>query len=404
MIILSSDLAGLNAVYAATPLPYVEKAARGCAPRKLGAGTAWRPLERANLRDSLTVKEGVVGKDIVVGDNGVHSETVQNDSMQTSSAPIKESKEVRETAGTVSKIKAKVPGLYFVCERQLALKGKRINASDWLGKTSKTLSYGDRSANGDSLYNEDKLIERLTEEMESSGRPLTIFVHGCCVSFSENLIQANDIHQALQAQGLNGPLLAYDWATPNYNYAGSLRRLPGCRTNFTAFLDRLVSKIGREKIVIVAHSLGIHALQDYCKHSLKQEAEPKQVFSAVVLCRPDVDVSSFKNSQEAVKVLSGKLMLLCATNDFNLKLSSLIRRAGYNFGDDPKPRQGNHLRLGQSSVAGALAGNIAVYDISPLRLKHLIPYKLIASLLTGECSAFSIEQAESGVLHVKNRE
>src|SRR3990167_2709356 len=41
------------------------------------------------------------------------------------------------------------PGLYFACERKLALKGKRIKASDWLGKTSKALSYGDRAADCD---------------------------------------------------------------------------------------------------------------------------------------------------------------------------------------------------------------------------------------------------------------
>ncbi len=382
---------------------YVEKAARGCAPLRLGVGSSSQMRsERLAGPDTIVSDTATVGGgDSVVGADGVRIEISSIKPTQ----PNKEAKPIKETQESKESVVAKeLPGLYFACERKLALKGKRISASDWLGRTSKDLSYGDRGAANDTLYSEEELFKRLSAEMESSGRPLTIFVHGCCVSFNENLIQANDIHQALQAQGLNGPLLAYDWATPNYNYAGSLARLPGCRTNFTAFLQRLVSKIGRDKIVIVAHSLGIHALQEYCQHTLKQEtASPQQMFSAVVLCRPDVDVSSFKHSQEAIKMYSGKLMLLCATNDINLKLSSFIRRAGYNFGDDPKPRQGNHLRLGQASVAGPLAANLAVYDISKLKLKHLIPYKLIASLLTGECSDFTIEKAESGVLNVKSR-
>ncbi|MFA7338016.1 MAG: alpha/beta hydrolase [Candidatus Obscuribacterales bacterium] len=295
------------------------------------------------------------------------------------------------------------PGLYFACERKLALKGKRIKASDWLGKTSKELSYGDRAADRDSLYSEEQLFERLADEVKSSGQPLTVFIHGCCVSFSEDLIQANDIHQALQTAGLNGPLLAYDWATPCYNYPGSLAKLPRCRSSFTAFLERLVAKLGRDKIVIVAHSLGIHALQNYCQHALETEPRATQVFAAVILSRPDVDFSSFKNSEEALKKFSGKLMLLCARNDINLKLSSFIRRAGYSFVQDPRPVRDNHLRLGQASVASGVADHLAVYDISQLRLKHLIPYKLIAGLLTGETSSYLIERADGGVMEVKNR-
>lgn len=295
------------------------------------------------------------------------------------------------------------PGLYFACERKLALKGKRIKASDWLGKTSKALSYGDRAADRDSLYSEEQLFERLADEVKSSGQPLTVFIHGCCVSFSEDLIQANDIHQALQTAGLNGPLLAYDWATPCYNYPGSLAKLPRCRSSFTAFLERLVAKLGRDKIVIVAHSLGIHALQNYCQHALEAEPKATQVFAAVILSRPDVDFSSFKNSEEALKNFSGKLMLLCARNDINLKLSSFIRRAGYSFVEDPRPVRDNHLRLGQASVASGVADQLAVYDISQLRLKHLIPYKLIAGLLTGETSSYLIERADGGVMEVKNR-
>ncbi len=307
---------------------------------------------------------------------------------------------VARNANSASK---KPGGLYFACERKLALKGKRIKASDWLGKTSPSLSYGDRAEGCDSLYSEEQLFERLSAEVASSGRPLTVFIHGCCVSFSEDLIQAKDIHQALQGAGLNGPLLAYDWATPCYNYPGSLAKLPGCRSNFTAFLERLVAKLGREKIVIVAHSLGIHALQNYCQHALESEPTANQVFNALILCRPDVDFSSFKNSEAALKNFSGKLMLLCATNDINLKLSSFIRRAGYNFVEDPRPVHDNHLRLGQASVASGVAGRLAVYDISHLRLRHLIPYKLIAGLLTGETSAYLIERADGGVLEVKNR-
>ncbi len=312
-----------------------------------------------------------------------------------------------DSATNQAQLKKSLPktsaSLYFACERKLALKGKRIKASDWLGKTSKELSYGDRAADCDSVYSEEKLFERISNEINSSGQPLTVFIHGCCVSFSEDLIQANDIQQALHAAGLKGPLLAYDWATPCYNYAGSLAKLPGCRSNFTAFLERLVAKIGRDKIVIVAHSLGIHALQNYCRKALEAEPTANQVFAAVILSRPDVDFSSFKNSEAALKNFSGKLMLLCARNDINLKLSSFIRRAGYNFVEDPRPVHDNYMRLGQASVASGVADRLAVYDISHLRLRHLIPYKLIADLLTGETSSYLIERADGGVLEVKTR-
>ncbi|MDQ5935102.1 MAG: hypothetical protein QG574_2408 [Cyanobacteriota bacterium erpe_2018_sw_21hr_WHONDRS-SW48-000092_B_bin.40] len=381
-----------------SPKPSISFASVSAAPPP---GASFAILKRCNIFRcfflSLTILLAVV-------DPGFVALAAQSSISKDGSAMNSVSKDsVSKDSVSKNSVAKKNGGLYFVCERKLALKGKRIKASDWLGKTSKALSYGDRAVDCDSLYSEEQLFERLAADIKSSGRPLTLFVHGCCVSFSEDLIQASDIQEALQAAGLNGPLLAYDWATPCYNYAGSLAKLPGCRTNFTAFLERLVAKLGRDKIVIVAHSLGIHAVQNYCLQALKTEPEATQVFSAVILSRPDVDFSSFKTSEAALKNFSGKLMLLCARNDINLKLSSFIRRAGYNFVDDPRPVHDNYLRLGQASVASGVADRLAVYDISHLRLRHLIPYKLIAGLLTGETSSYLIERADGGVLEVKNR-
>ena len=292
-------------------------------------------------------------------------------------------------------------GVYFYSERQMRLNGSHVSASDWLGKVGKE-SYGLRDDTGDTVFSEEELFSRLQQDMHKSGKPLVVFVHGCCVSFSEGLRQAHGIKQALLNEDSTGPLLEYDWATPYGNYMGSLSRLAACRADFNAFMDRLVARFGRAKIVVIAHSLGIHALQDYC---YKREGETATsdlgTFPALILSRPDIDSTSFKRCQPALTKASDQLFVLCAKNDLNINLSSLIRRTGFNFAQDPTQGGNNSQRLGQVSVAQGFAEDLKVYDVSSLGLSHLIPYHFIACLLSGHDKAFEIKLL-GGVYRVKS--
>lgn len=288
-------------------------------------------------------------------------------------------------------------GVYFFSERQMSLSGSHIKASDWLGKVGDA-ACGLREPCGDTLFEEEELFARLESDMKKSGKPLVLFVHGCCVSFSEGLRQAGGIKRALLEEGSGGPLLEYDWATPYGNYVGSLSRLASCRNRFNLFMDRLVARFGRGKIIVIAHSLGIHALQDYC---VKRADDSSGTFPALVLSRPDIDSLSFKKRQGALARASDQLILLCAKNDLNINLSSLLRRAGIKFEHDPGKGTGSYQRLGQVSVARDFADAMKVYDVSGLGLSHLIPYKFIACLLSGHEKQFEI-QVIGGVYRVRS--
>lgn len=267
-----------------------------------------------------------------------------------------------------------------------------------MGKVGKE-SCGLRDDKGDTVFSEEELFSRLQQDMQKSGKPLVIFVHGCCVSFSEGLRQAHGIKQALLNEDSTGPVLEYDWATPYGNYMGSLSRLAACRDDFNAFMDRLSARFGRAKIVVIAHSLGIHALQDYCYK--RERDNDLGTFPALILSRPDIDSTSFKRCQPALTKASDQLFVLCAKNDLNINLSSLIRRAGINFAQDPTQGGNNSQRLGQVSVAQGFAEDIKVYDVSSLGLSHLIPYHFIACLLSGHDRAFEIKLL-GGVYRVKS--
>lgn len=286
-------------------------------------------------------------------------------------------------------------GVYFFSERKMHLSGSRLKASDWLGKVGPE-ACGLRDGHGDVVFEESELFDHLQADMNKSGKPLVVFVHGCCVSFSEGLRQAQGIKQALLAERMNGPLLEYDWATPYGNYVGSLSRLADCREDFNSFMDRLTARFGRGKIVVVAHSLGIQALQNYCY----KRSEDASTFRSLILSRPDVDSASFKRCLPALNKASSQLALLCAHNDLNINLSSLIRRAGISFAQDQTRGDENSQRLGQVSVAQDFADQMQVYDLSSLGLSHLIPYRFIACLLSGHDEAFEIKVI-GGVYRVK---
>ena len=94
-------------------------------------------------------------------------------------------------------------GVYFFSERQMSLNGSHIKASDWLGKVGNA-ACGLREPSGDSLFDEEELFTRLESDMKKSGKPLVLFVHGCCVSFSEGQ-KCNDL---VALQNVDGVLIA----------------------------------------------------------------------------------------------------------------------------------------------------------------------------------------------------
>jgi hypothetical protein len=339
--------------------------------------------------------------------------------------------------------------LLFLSERKdLHIGTRRAHSNFFKVVQGDQYTYGMRSEGGDEIFDRDQFYDRLDKARQVSGNaPIVIFVHGCCVSFGEQLLQANDLKKAINtsyarspAEGEGAPVvLTYDWAAP-FSYNTSLENCYVAQSRFEEFMRGMVSRYGSDKIVIVAHSLGTLMVQNYAQHI--EDSAQQAPFQAIVFSRADVDRDAFAECLPALKKYSKRLVVLSSHNDPNIYFSGMLRKVGVKFAqaaslpatlptklplpkskkeseaeaksvedktdevaekavqiEQPKSPKLN-LRLGQTKVARNFASSIEVYDMSALRIGHGIPYKFVGDLLFHDLEDFDMKKTSGGVLAV----
>jgi pimeloyl-ACP methyl ester carboxylesterase len=350
--------------------------------------------------------------------------------------------------------------LLFLSERKdLHIGTRRAHANFLKVVQSDQYQYGERTEGGDAIIDRDEFYEKLDQAHgKSHNAPIVVFVHGCCVSFGEQMLQANDLEKALDTSSSTDfpPVtLSYDWAAP-FSYNSSLEHAYVAQKRFDGFMADLVKRYGADHIIIVAHSLGTLMVQNYTRQI--GEDLHQSPFQAIVFSRADVDRAAFADCLPALKKYSQRLIVLCSTNDPNIYFSGMLRKMGIRFaqaavlpaklplvkplgaaqslapgspkgqadangrvaaaGDEaeaalPEDFDGaaektardaslvvigkNYNRLGQTKVARKFASTIEVYDMSSLRLGHGIPYKFIADLLTNNMQDFALRKGSNGL-------
>ncbi|MBU6450205.1 MAG: alpha/beta hydrolase [Cyanobacteria bacterium REEB67] len=343
--------------------------------------------------------------------------------------------------------------LLFLSERKdLHIGTRRAHSNFFKVVQGDQYTYGMRSEGGDEIFDRDQFYDRLDKARQVSGNaPIVIFVHGCCVSFGEQLLQANDLKKAINtsyarapSEGAGAPVvLTYDWAAP-FSYNTSLENCYVAQSRFEDFMRGMVGRYGSDKIVIVAHSLGTLMVQNYARHI---EDSPEQApFQAIIFSRADVDRDAFAECLPALKKYSKRLVVISSHNDPNLYFSGMLRKVGIKFAqaatlpatlpvrlpaklpgarlkkerdteaksvedktdevaekavliEQPKSPKVN-LRLGQTKVARNFASSVEVYDMSALRIGHGIPYKFVGDLLFHDLEDFDMKKSSGGVLVV----
>ena len=189
--------------------------------------------------------------------------------------------------------------------------------------------YGLHEKNGDKLFSEADFYNRIDEgRKRAPSVPVVVFVHGCCVSFGEQLYQGLELKKGIDAASADHPVVIdYDWAAP-FSYATSLVHAGGAQSRFDKFMRRLASRYGAENIVIVAHSLGTVLTQNFIERLEDKTLKP---FAAIVFSRADLDGLSFADCLPDLKAHSKRLMVLSSDNDPNIYFSSLLRKWGVDF-------------------------------------------------------------------------
>ncbi len=213
------------------------------------------------------------------------------------------------------------------------------------------------------------LVDSLKKAMEiNNRREFIIFVHGCCIGFEGSMNQAAALEEATKV-----PVINYAWGSVRGNYGGSTMTLPRSQERFNNLVRRLLKEFPDEKITLAGNSVGNMMIVEYCLETCEHSELRK--FDNIIISRADMDAFAFKTQVKQVVRAGKHVSLYVAKNDPQINISGVLR---WFF----NPKDGSE-RVGnvRSAPMFYCAQPVVVYDVSALKLKHIMPHRAVAELL-----------------------
>ncbi|MBP7861563.1 alpha/beta hydrolase [bacterium] len=195
-----------------------------------------------------------------------------------------------------------------------------------------------------------------------------LFLHGCCVDFKEAAKQAT-----MLAEAAGKPVMFYDWGTPKGNYFGSMLACPRTQERFNNFIYDLFQEYPKARISVVGLSMGNVLVYNFCLQN-KATDLPRH-FNEIEMARADIDTIVFRTNMHRVVPHCDKLDLYVAKNDFLINISGFMRGLIY-----PYPPV---FMLGHPHGNMNLGNAVEVFDVSRLKMGHLLPCVAISTVLNG---------------------
>lgn len=216
------------------------------------------------------------------------------------------------------------------------------------------------------------LVATLRKAMElNQRREFIIFVHGCCIGFQGSMNQAAALEEATRI-----PVVNYAWGSVKGNYGGSTMTYPRSQERFNGLVRRLLKEFPDEKITLAGNSVGNMMIVEYCLETCEHSDLRK--FDNIILSRADMDAFAFKTQVKHVMRTTKHVSLYVAKNDPQINLSGVLR---WFF----NPRDGSE-RVGNTRSAPMFTCEqpVVVFDVSALKLKHIMPHRAISELLNND--------------------
>lgn len=216
------------------------------------------------------------------------------------------------------------------------------------------------------------LVAKLRRAMEINKRKeFIIFVHGCCIGFEGSMNQAAALEEATHI-----PVINYAWGSVRGNYGGSTMTYPRSQERFNGLVRRLLKEFPDEKITLAGNSVGNMMIVEYCLETCEHSNLRK--FDNIILSRADMDAFAFKTQVKHVMRTTKHVSLYVAKNDPQINLSGVLR---WFF----NPKDGSE-RVGNTRSAAMYHCDqpVVVYDVSALRLKHIMPHRAVSELLNND--------------------
>lgn len=256
---------------------------------------------------------------------------------------------------------------------------KEANSTQDSAEKTPAVETSDSQQSGDfsnQVFDKDKdfqsLVASLRKAMEMNNRKeFIIFVHGCCIGFQGSMNQAAALEEATRI-----PVINYAWGSVKGNYGGSTMTYPRSQERFNCLVRRLLKEFPDEKITLAGNSVGNMMIVEYCLETCEHSDLRK--FDNIILSRADMDAFAFKTQVKHVMRTTKHVSLYVAKNDPQINLSGVLR---WFF----NPRDGSE-RVGNTRSASMYQCDqpVVVYDVSALKLKHIMPHRAVSELLNND--------------------
>ena len=204
---------------------------------------------------------------------------------------------------------------------------------------------------------------------------IVLFIHGCCVDHKKASRQAINMQKWYRR-----PVILYDWGTRDKDYYHSLTAYPKTEKRFLHFMKDLKERFPNAKISVIAYSVGVNILKDYC---LSVEDKKEKDFENVTILRADTGIGELETHLPAIVAHTrNKVQIWASGNDAQIKASRVLRTLKllpHSVSFIKGPRAGESIAWVEKKH-----DRVQILDISKLNLGHDIPYRLLSLLTRSE--------------------
>jgi esterase/lipase superfamily enzyme len=168
---------------------------------------------------------------------------------------------------------------------------------------------------------------RKARELDDSAAEALVFIHGFNVDFEESIRRTAQFVTDLEFGGVG---IAYSWPSKGsvFGYAPDANVSESSMFRLADFIALLRSRLGLERVHLVAHSMGNRLLaRALNQHVLRAPPPPLAELNQVVFAAPDIDPLTFRDFAHVFAGSCKRCTLYTSTHDLALTVSRWIYRS-----------------------------------------------------------------------------
>lgn len=201
--------------------------------------------------------------------------------------------------------------------------------------------------------------DRLAAAVEgTSSRSAVVFVHGYNYGFERTCRMAAEMQRSLAGDAV---VVMFSWPSNGNpaDYVSDLADMEWSIPLLSDFLAQLGDRIGRERVQVLAHSMGSRGTVPALRR-LGPDPGGRPVVGRLVLLAPDFDSQTFVDRLPELAPLVGSMTLYASSNDSPLMLSRQL--SGYP-------------RLGEAGEFLTVIAGMETIDVSPAGIRQVFGHE-----------------------------